>query len=158
MRIFAWFQFKVIPWLTGLGLTRRTVTLEVHGRRSGEPRRVSLSITKYNNNRYLVALYGQASWVKNVRAAQGKAVLISGERHSVNLIEIPLEDRAPVLLAYVQKRAFSHSGEDASRLFFGLGPNPSLAEMEAIAGRYPVFLIRPKGAMVIKRRFLSIDV
>jgi hypothetical protein len=61
----------------------------------------------------------------------------------VHLEEISLEERAPVLLAYVQKRAFTHSGPQAARHFFGLGPNPNLEEMQALADRYVVFRIVP---------------
>jgi hypothetical protein len=34
-----------------------------------------------------------------------------------------------------------HAGASSARLFFGLGPNPRLEEMQAIAHRYPVFRI-----------------
>ena len=38
-------------------------------------------------------------------------------------------------------RAFTHSGARASRLFFGLRPRPTLAEMERICRRYLVFKV-----------------
>ncbi len=141
MGLFDWITRKAIPWYTSLGLTARTVTLEVPGRKTGRPIRVSLSRTDYGGRRYFVSLGGEGDWVKNVRAAGGQAVLISRSRAPIRLEEIPLEDRAPVLLAYVQKRAFTHSGAQASRHFFGLGPRPTLEEMERIAERYVVFMI-----------------
>src|SRR5512136_2800006 len=141
MSLVEWIQKKAIPWFTSLGLTSRTVTLEVRGRKTGRPIRVSLSRTDYGGRRYFVSLGGEGAWVKNVRAAGGQAVLISRSRTPIHLEEIPLADRAPVLLAYVQKRAFTHSGAQASRHFFGLGPRPTLEEMERIAERYVVFRI-----------------
>ena len=141
MSAFNWLKKTAIPWFTGLGLTTRTVTLEVPGRKTGRLIRVSLSRTDYAGNRYFVSLAGEAEWVKNVRAAGGRAVIISRRRIPVLLKEIPPEERAPVLFAYVQKRAFTHSGAQASSHFFGLGPRPRLEEMEEIAGRYLVFEI-----------------
>jgi len=141
MSLIDWIQKKAIPWFTSLGLTSRTATLEVRGRKTGRPIRVSLSRTDYGGQRYFVSLAGEVDWVKNVRAAGGQAVLISRRRVPIHLEEIPQADRAPVLLAYVQKRAFTHSGAQASRHFFGLGPRPTLEEMERIAERYLVFRI-----------------
>ena len=141
MSFIEWVKKTAIPWFTSLGITSRTVTLEVRGRKTGRPIRASLARTNYGSNRYFVSLAGEVDWVKNVRAAAGKAVMISRRRIPVYLREMPLEERAPVLLAYVQKRAFTHSGAQASRHFFGLGPTPTLEEMEKIAGRYLVFKI-----------------
>jgi hypothetical protein len=132
---------KAIPWFTGLGITSRTIILEVRSRKTGRPIRVSLSRTDCGGNQYFVALAGEVDWVKNVRAAEGKAVIAAGKRILIQLEELPLEERAPILLAYVQKRAFTHSGDQASRHFFGLGPKPTLEEMERIAGRFLVFKI-----------------
>ena len=140
-----WVMYKLIPWYTGLGITKRTVTLEVLGRKSGKPIRVSLSRTNYNGHSYLVSLGGESSWVRNVKAAKGEAFILSGRRIPIRLIETRHEEIAPILLAYVQDRAFLHSGAQSSQLFFGLGPHPTLQEMQAIADRYVVFEIVPRG-------------
>jgi deazaflavin-dependent oxidoreductase (nitroreductase family) len=137
-----WIKQVAIPWFTGLGITSRTVTLEVRGRKTGRTVRVSLSRTGYGGDSYFVSLGGEADWVKNVRAAGGEAVIVSRRKTPVRLEEIPPGERAPVLWAYVQNRAFTHSGAQASRHFFGLGPRPTLEEMEQIAGRFVVFKIQ----------------
>ena len=141
MSFFEWVKKTAIPWYTSLGITSRTVTLEVRGRKTGRLIQVSLARTDCGDNQYFVSLAGEVDWVKNVRASAGKAVMISRTRIPIQLEEIPLEERAPVLLAYVQKRAFTHSGAQASRHFFGLGSRPTLEEMDKIAGRYLVFKI-----------------
>lgn len=146
MGLVDWVKQVFIPWFTSLGLSKRTVTLEVIGRKSGKPRWVSLSKTSYNGEQYFVSLAGESDWVRNVRAAGGRAVIISYRRTPVQLTEVAEQERAPVLLAYVQRRAFTHSGAQASRHFFGLDPKPKLEEMQAIADRYIVFKInRIKG-------------
>lgn len=145
MSFFDWLKKTAIPWFTGLGLTSRTITLEVRGRKTGRPIRVSLSRTDHAGNQYFVSLAGEADWVKNARAAGGQAVILSNKRIPIRLVEINPHERAPILLAYVQKRAFTHSGAQASRHFFGLGPKPTLADMQKIAGRYVVFKIEQVG-------------
>ncbi len=140
-RFVHWFIYKLIPWYTSLGLSKGTVTLEVRGRKTGRPIHISLTTVKHNGSRYLVSLYDKSQWLKNVRAAKGHAAILSSGRRSVRLVEIPPSERAPILLGYVQQRAFSHSGEESAKLFFGLGPKPKLADMEAIADRYVVFRI-----------------
>ena len=136
-----WFKYTAIPWYTSLGLSKGTVTLEVLGRRSGKPIRVSVTTVRHGELRYAVSLYDKSQWVHNIRAADGHAVILSGERTRVRLLEIPVEERGPLLLDYVGQRAFSHSGTESARIFFGLEPNPTLEQMEAIAERYPVFRI-----------------
>ena len=142
-----WILYKLIPWYTGLGITKRTVTLEVRGRKTGKLIRVSLSRTDCSGHSYFVSLGGDSAWVRNVRASHGQAFILSGGKTPVQLIETKLEERAPVLLAYVQERAFTHSGAQASHLFFGLGSHPTLQEMQAIADRYIVFEIVPRGSI-----------
>lgn len=134
-----WFKYTAIPWYTSLGITKGTVTLEVVGRKTGNPTRVSLTTVRHNGSRYLVSLYDKSQWVKNVYAAEGRVTVLSGRKTPVRLVEIPQGERAPILLGYVQQRAFSHSGEESAKLFFGLGPKPTLADMEALADRYVVF-------------------
>jgi deazaflavin-dependent oxidoreductase (nitroreductase family) len=140
-RLINWVKYTLIPWHTSLGITKGTITLEVVGRRSGQKIRVSVTMVRYAGQRYLVSLYDQSQWVKNVRAAGGVAILYSGRKTPVRLVEISPEDRAPILLGYVNQRAFSHSGAASARLFFGLGPNPQLEEMQKVAHQYPVFRI-----------------
>jgi deazaflavin-dependent oxidoreductase (nitroreductase family) len=133
---------KAIPAFTALGLTRGTVTLEVIGRRSGKVIRLSVTRVRLEDKSYLVSLGGESQWVQNVRAAGGAAAIVSGGRTQVALVEIPVEQRAPILLAYVNQRAFTHSGAQSARHFFGFQSPPTLDDMARIAAGYPVFEIR----------------
>ena len=138
-RLVDWIIHKVIPWYTSLGITSGTVTLEVPGRKTGKPIYTSLTVVRCQGSRFLVSLSGESQWVRNVRAAEGLAVILSGRRTPVRLVEILDSEKPQVLQGYVRQRAFSHSGAESARLFFGLGPRPTLAEMQAIACRYVVF-------------------
>jgi deazaflavin-dependent oxidoreductase (nitroreductase family) len=101
-----WLERTAVPWFTSLGLTKRTITLEVAGRKSGVPRKVTVATQQSGGSRYLVSVHGESDWGRNVRAANGQAVILSGSRQPVRLVEIPVEKRAPVLLAYVSNGVF----------------------------------------------------
>lgn len=141
--IVAWINSHIAPRITALGLSRGSVTLEVIGRASGKPIRLSVTQVRRDGRTYLVALGGESNWVKNIRAAGGRATRIAGRRTPIQLVEVPVEERAPILLAYVNQRAFTHSGGQSARHFFGLSAKPSLADMAGVAERYPVFEVQP---------------
>src|SRR6266545_4968448 len=65
------------------------VTLEVVGRKSGKIISFPLAMTVMNGERYLVSMLGEnTNWVRNVRAAKGKARLRHGRSEQVLLEEI----------------------------------------------------------------------
>src|SRR5437667_2235987 len=79
------------------------VTLEVTGRKSGRIFSLPLVMAVVDGQRYLVSMLGDnVQWVHNVRAAGGKAVLRHGRREEVQLEEVPADQRAPILKAYLQ--------------------------------------------------------
>ena len=128
--------------LAFLGLTPRdTVALEVPGRRSGRLRRTAVVWAEHAGRRFLVSLSGEGEWVRNVPAAGGRATIRRGRARRVRLEELPVVERAPVLKAYLSKRAYSKSPEYEAREFFGVRPDATLDELAAIADRYPVFRI-----------------
>jgi deazaflavin-dependent oxidoreductase (nitroreductase family) len=136
--------------LTALGLSPGyVVTLEVPGRRSGVIRRTNLVLAEHDGQRYLVALAGESEWVRNVRAAAGRVVLARGQRRAATLVEVPVPDRAPVIRAYMLRegrRPGSAQVAREARIYFGVGANPTLAELGSVADRYPVFRVIPAGS------------
>ena len=83
----------------------RYVTLEVAGRKSGKMIRFPLAMTRLNGERYLVAMLGQpTNWVRNVRAAGGKARLVHGISEQVRLAELDDSQKAPVLRPICRSR------------------------------------------------------
>ena len=123
---------------SGAGLPPRIQqTLEVERRRTGGVLSLPVVIAEVGGQRYLVSMLGEkAAWVANVRAAGGRAVLRSRRREDVQLEEVPIEDRAPILRAYV-KRA------PGARPHFDPGPGDPVDAFAAVAGAYPVFRITP---------------
>ncbi len=120
----------------GLG-PKRLVTLEVPGRRSGRSLSIPLIVADVGGERYLVAMLGeQASWVANVRAAGGQAVLRRGRREDVCLEEVRPGARAPILRRHLQVAP-------AARSFVPVDHRAPAAEFDRIAAAFPVFRIRP---------------
>src|SRR5689334_4424396 len=65
----------------GVGARYGLVTLEVTGRTSGRTISLPVAIAVVDGQRYLVSMLGEnVQWVKNVRAAGGRAVIRSGGR------------------------------------------------------------------------------
>ncbi|BCY09453.1 nitroreductase/quinone reductase family protein [Actinoplanes sp. L3-i22] len=131
--------------LTSIGLAPRdAVTLQVRGRTSGRPRRIPILRTRYLGDDYLVALAGEAQWVRNVRAARGQAAIRRGRTRQVHLEELPAAERAEIILQYLwalRGRSSATSAADQARFYFGLGVEATLGDVATIAAFYPVFRI-----------------
>lgn len=115
-------------------------TLEVAGRKSGRMILLPVVIAVVNGQRYLVSMLGDnVQWVLNVRAAGGRAVLRSGRREQIQLEEIPVVERAPILKAYLQRAP-------GARPHVPVDKDAALAEFEKIAAAYPVFRVSARRA------------
>ena len=113
---------RTMGWLASLGMTPSdTVTLEVKGRRSGAVRSTVVTWVEHEGTRYLVSPRGESEWVRNVRAVGGEAAIRRRGRRSVRLEEVPAEQRAPVIKAYLAKTAM------ATKQHFGVDPKAEMA-------------------------------
>jgi deazaflavin-dependent oxidoreductase (nitroreductase family) len=112
-----------------------TALLQVKGRRSGQTRSTAVTWVQQDGQRYLVAPRGNTEWVRNVKAAAGEAVLKHGKGERVRLEEVPVEQRAPIIQAYLKKTARVTKRE------FGLEPDAPIEEFQRIAPDHPVFRI-----------------
>jgi len=83
------------------GMNNGLVVLEVISRKSGRVISFLLVMIRVDEQRYLASMLGESQWVSNVRAAGGKAVLRSGGYEEVQLTEMPVGERAPILKAYL---------------------------------------------------------
>ena len=111
------------------------VALEVLGRKSGRVVSFPLVMFTVDEKRYLASMLGEdAQWVRNVRAANGKAVLRSGGYENVLLKEVSDDERAPLLKAYL------HAAPGA-RPHVAVDMDAPIEEFEKIAADYPVFRV-----------------
>ncbi len=114
------------------------VTLEVVGRQSGKTISFPLAMTVLNGKRYLVSMLGEnTNWVRNVRAAAGKAILRHGVIEQVLLEEVDVNQRAPIIKAFL-----GHA--PGARPHIPVSKDAPLSEFEKITSQYPVFQVKNK--------------
>jgi len=122
--------------LVGLG-NYPMYLLTVRGRKSAQPRTVSIAIIERNGKRYLGAPFGVVDWVRNLRAA-GAAILTRGRRsETVNARELPPREAALVLREEIK-------GGNPFARYFGVTVDSSLEEFERTTVSHPVFLLERK--------------
>ncbi|MFC9994031.1 nitroreductase family deazaflavin-dependent oxidoreductase [Nocardia sp. NPDC127526] len=133
---FARVQNRASAWLFALGVAPRTVAaLGIVGRRSGRLIWFPIVLTEVGGQRYVVSMLGpDVNWVRNLAAAQGRAVLRHGRREEVRLTEVEPTDRPPVLRRYVQIAP-------GGRPHIPVGRDAPLTDYQRIAADYPVFRI-----------------
>ena len=126
-------RFWNVAFRLGL-LPRRWVTLEVPGRRSGRVTRFPVGMADTGGHWYVVSMLGECNWVRNVRAAGGRATLRRRRARPVRLVEVPAEERAPVLRRYVMK-------VPGARPHIPVGRHEPTEAFQKIAADYPVFQV-----------------
>ena len=113
------------------------VTLIVAGRRSGRAISFPLAMVLLDGERYLVSMLGvNATWVRNVHAAGGRATLRHGRTEQVLLEDVPVEQRGPILKAYLQSAP-------GARPHIPVDKDAPLVEFKKIAAEFPVFRLVP---------------
>ena len=137
---------KLPRWL---GLANRTILflhriglpigpphiLTVRGRRTGQLRSTPVSIVTVDGDRYIVGS-PDAAWVKNVRAA-GRAEMSRGRRSkTIQLAEVPPEQRGRVLRTYWHQHP---QGRPITANLLGLNGDATADDFEAVAPGCPVF-------------------
>lgn len=113
--------------------------IEVRGRKSGQLRTAVISVVEYEGDRYLVAPRGNTEWSRNVKAANGDATLLRKDREKVHLEEVPVDQRAPIIKAYLGENATS------TKAYFGVEPEAPIEKFQKIAPNHPTFKIISAG-------------
>jgi uncharacterized protein YndB with AHSA1/START domain len=68
-------------------------------------------------------------------------------RRAATLVEVPARDRAPLIRAYMLRAGRRPGSEQVARearIYFGVSSDLSLAEIDSVADRYPVFRVIPR--------------
>lgn len=128
---------RLWAWVFGNGLTpgKRWVTLEVPGRKSGQPTRFPLGMATVDGQSYLGSMLGNScNWVRNVRANDGYAVIQRRSRHEVRLHEVPAQLRPRLLKAYLEQ-------VPGARPHISVKYTAPVADFESIAQAYTIFRV-----------------
>lgn len=116
----------------------RGVTLQVRGRRSGRPVTFPLVLVRHDGAAYLVSMLGNdAQWVRNVHADAGRAVLLRRGPHPVRLVDVPVDERAPVLRRFLEVAP-------GARPHVAVDRHAPVAAFAAVAAQHPVFRVVPR--------------
>ena len=102
------------------------------GRTTGRLYTTPITVLRHDGARWLVAPYGERSWVKNARAAGVVELHRGRHRERVAVEEVPATERAPVLRAYLDRNP--STGD-----LFAAARGAPLADFAAEAERHPVF-------------------
>ena len=124
------------------------MTLQVRGRSTGMPQRIPILRTTYRGQDYLVSLAGESQWVRNVRAADGRAALRRRRTRRARLHEVPFVDRPEIIPEYLRaarRRSGAAASANSARSYFGLAPDATIDDIARIADRYPVFRVEYEG-------------
>jgi deazaflavin-dependent oxidoreductase (nitroreductase family) len=134
------FVNRIVQTLLRLGIgSKGMYLLTVQGRKSGKLHSNPVTLIEEGSQRWLVAPYGEVSWVRNARAV-GQVMLTRGRQsETVDVVELGPAESAPVLKKYV-------AGVSITRPYFDAGPNSPLEAFKAEAARHPVFVIRAKSS------------
>jgi len=105
-----WIMRSVVDPLTLLAVGRLgmddhngTRVIEVRGRASGLWRATPVKLLELDGQRYLVAMYGQTGWAKNLRAQGGGRLRLGRAVTPFRAVELSDADKLPVLRAYLKR-------------------------------------------------------
>ena len=98
-----------------------------------------VNLLELDGERYLVAPRGNTQWVRNARAAGGGQLRLGKRTEDVELVELPADQRVPVLRVYLTKW-----GWEVGRFVEGLSKKSTDAEIAAVAPGMPVFRVRSR--------------
>jgi deazaflavin-dependent oxidoreductase (nitroreductase family) len=115
------------------------LVLTVPGRKSGDPRSTPITPMHVAGNRYVVAGFPGADWVKNARAAGTATLTVGKKSETVRMVELTADDARPLLRQFPTLVPTGVSFMKRSRLVTEGTPD----EFEALAGRCAVFRFEP---------------
>ena len=91
---------------------------------------------EFEGERYIVAPRGETQWVRNMRASGGGRVRKGFKAEEFRAVELPDEEKVPLLRAYLKKWAW-----EVGAFFQGVGADAPDDELRRIAPRHPVFKV-----------------
>ena len=127
------FANRVMVRLNRWGIAApNSYVLSVRGRKTGKSYSVPVLLVEDNGQRWLVAPYGEVSWVRNARASGEVMLSRKGQSETLKIREADPQESAPILKLYITR-------EKIVRPYLDVAPDASLEAFAAEAPRHPVF-------------------
>lgn len=127
---------RIVMWLNRLGLGPAQ-TLETIGRKTGATRAVPITPIHVAGEEYLVAPYGEVSWVHNVRSRPAATLCKGGDRRRVELVEVTTCS-PHVVKAYWDRTPIA-------RRYMDVPGEATTEDFASVTGRFPVFRVEETG-------------
>lgn len=138
-----WIMMHIVDPLTILAVGRLglddhngTRVVEVKGRKSGAWRATPVKLLELEGRQYLVAMYGETQWAKNLRVQGGGRLKLGRHITNFRAVELADEQKLPVLKAYF-KRWWSL----VARMTTVTSPDAPDEEFTKAAPKHPVFML-----------------
>jgi deazaflavin-dependent oxidoreductase (nitroreductase family) len=119
----------------GLGAPNRHI-LTVAGRKSGRLYATPVDVLEHDGNRFLVAGYGPAGWVRNARAADEVTLSRGRKTAHFRVVDARREEAIPVLRKYIAEMK-------VTRAYFDARPDSPDDAIAAELERHPVLRLVP---------------
>jgi hypothetical protein len=133
---------RTVESLTRVGISIwGSRVLRVRGRKSGEWHSHPVNLLTYSGKNYLVSPRGLTQWVRNIRVAGGGELLLGKQVEPFIAIEIPDEEKVPLLRAYLKRWS-----AEVGIFFQGVGADSPEADVRRIAPLHPVFRVEPQSS------------
>jgi deazaflavin-dependent oxidoreductase (nitroreductase family) len=87
----------------GLDDHNGTRVIEVKGRTSGAWRATPVKLLELDGQRYVVAMYGETQWVRNLRAHGNGRLRLGSHVTSFRAVELSGDAKLPILRAYFKR-------------------------------------------------------
>lgn len=107
------------------------VVLTTTGRKSGQPRQVTVAPIEDEDREYLVSPYGESGWVLNARAHPTAIVARGGSAETVRLVEVT-GAKPQLVKRYHDREAFA-------RRFMDVPGRGDVDDFAAVAESFPMF-------------------
>jgi len=95
---------------------------------------VPVNLLSFEGDSYLVSARGEGQWVRNVRAADGRAVLVRAHREAVHLDPVDTGERGAILRRYL-------ACAPGARSHIDIAPTAPVEEFDRLAQNYPIFRV-----------------
>ena len=113
-----------------------TSVLEVRGRHTGRPIKVTIFPVEVDGTRYLVSFGGITDWVRNLRAAGRCELRRRGRTETFTAVEVDGAERERAIAAYLGRLGPIRRDRDPVKKDFDRLPN---------AADHPTFRVEPAG-------------
>ena len=128
--------------------------LTVRGRTTGRPRTIPVAVLEHDGHRWLVAIFGEVGWVRNLRAASVGVLSRGRRRQTVVVEELAPEAAGRVIKDAVRPHPPSRLLAAFLRRYVEVSPDAALEDFIEKARRHPVFeLHRPSRVLDHSRPF-----